>query len=327
MKMYRFVMLCVAAVLATLVAACEPDAPAPTPDDPTPEQPTPDDPSPEPEPEPVPDPEMRDNIFEIRDVYTGDLVVDSVYADSENGTTTYTICYGRCKSFAYIDDAMHIVLTVDGYDIGESFDIDLAQTDKAFSMKVMLYDKRYNVYSYFVDNNRRDGAVGRFTLKEGVISAMLAVDDLSLETYFEIEAFRALNECTEVVNDEYSTMFAPQSVVLDNSDDESYYIYVSSKADVTTVAGMSDAELVIEYPADGWNTLLSRNFISGSNYPAMKFTMLGNEYVKGQGSTLGMNCQFRACDLELGTIAINANLYVEEGGVAVFYKGGFTLIE
>lgn len=197
MKLFRFLML---AIVATLFIACEPTEEKPLPDNPTPEQPTPDDPEPdpEPEPEPVPEPEQVGNFFEIKDSYKADIATDSVYAQCDDEITTYSICYGRCKTLAYIEDVANVRLSIEGYDVGEAFDIDFATSDKSFTISVLLYDKQYNVYEYQITNDNRDGAEGRFTLKDGVISLKLSLDDLLLENYFKVDAFRTVNECTEI---------------------------------------------------------------------------------------------------------------------------------
>lgn len=59
----------------------------------------------------------------------------------------------------------------------------------------------------------------------------------------------------------------------------------------------------------------------------MSFTLNGERCVKGEGDILGMNCQFKAYDAANGRIGLNANLYNERGGVALYYSGSFTLVE
>lgn len=330
MKLFRFLML---AIVATLFIACEPTVEKPLPDNPTPEQPTPDDPDPvpEPEPEPVPEPEQVGNFFEIKDSYKADIATDSVYAHSDGDVTTYSICYGRCKTLAYIEDVANVRLSIEGYDVGEAFDIDFATSDKRFTFSVLLYDKQYNVYEYQITNENRDGAEGRFTLKDGVISLKLSLGDLLLENYFKVDAFRSVNECTEIIPDTsediYAQLFTPASVVLDNRDASTYYIYVSSKEGITTVDGMADAEYIVAYPSEGWaDKLLKGNFVAGGSYPTMTITLNGKLYAKSDCG--GFNCQFKAYDAESGTIVLNSNLYYKDGGgVALYYDGAFTLIE
>ena len=330
MKLYRFLML---AIVATLFIACEPTEEKPLPDNPTPEQPTPDDPDPdpEPEPEPVPEPEQVGNFFEIKDSYKADIATDSVYAHCDDEITTYSICYGRCKTLAYIEDVANVRLSIESYGVGEAFDIDFATSDKRFTISVLLYDKQYNVYEYKLSNDNRDGAEGRFTLKDGVISLKLSLDDLLLENYFKVEAFRTVNECTEITPDTsediYAQLFTPASVVLDNRDASTHYIYVSSKEGITTVEGMADAEYIVAYPSECWaDKLLKGNFVAGGSYPTMTITLNGKPYSKRDCG--GFNCQFKAYDAERGVIKLNSNLYYSEGGgVALYYDGAFTLIE
>ncbi|MBE6218692.1 MAG: hypothetical protein E7126_01430 [Rikenellaceae bacterium] len=326
MKLFRFLML---AIVATLFIACEPTVEKPLPDNPTPEQPTPDDPTPE--PEPVPEPEQVGNFFEIKDIYKADITADSVYAHCDDEITTYLICYGRCKTLAYIEDVANVRLSIEGYGVGEAFDIDFATSDKSFTISVLLYDKQYNVYEYKLSNENRDDVEGRFTLKDGVISLKLSLGDLLLENYFKVDAFRSVNECTEIIPDTsediYAQLFTPASVVLDNRDASTHYIYVSSKEGITTVEGMADAEYIVAYPSEGWaDKLLKGNFVAGGSYPTMTITLNGKTYSKSDCG--GFNCQFKAYDADRGVIKLNSNLYYSEGGgVALYYDGAVTLIE
>ena len=70
--------------------------------------------------------------------------------------------------------------------------------------------------------------------------------------------------------------------------------------------------------------MTSGNFVAGSG---MTFTIGGVTYVKGEGDAVGMNCQFIGYDAESGLITLNANLYTTKGGVAIYYVGGYTLVE
>ena len=40
-----------------------------------------------------------------------------------------------------------------------------------------------------------------------------------------------------------------------------------------------------------------------------------------------MNCQFISYDAASGRLTLNANLYTKQGGVAIYYVGGYTLVE
>jgi len=40
-----------------------------------------------------------------------------------------------------------------------------------------------------------------------------------------------------------------------------------------------------------------------------------------------MNGQFPEYDAEEGDMRLNLNLYTEEGGIALYYSGAFTLVE
>ena len=127
-------------------------------------------------------------------------------------------------------------------------------------------------------------------------------------------------------NNERTLLFTPRSVLLDNSDPEVYKVYVSSRAGVTTVKGMANAEVIVSYPASGWDTLLKGNFVSGSTH-AMSFTLDGTTYIKGEGVAVGMNCQFIEYDAAAKTLILNTNLYTQQGGVAIYYSGPFALVE
>lgn len=262
-----------------------------------------------------------------------DMTPNSVFADNDEGVTTYTICYTKCKTYAYIDDTINIEFKV-GRPVGESFDIDLATTEEEFSFKLLFFDPMGNEYKYLIDSDNREGVEGHFSFDGEAMSCALAIDceELQvLETYCAVEAFRTKNECVEIVpdtfEDRYVELFTPASVVLDNRDATTYYIYVSSKEGVTTVEGMADAEYVVAYPAEGWaDRLMKGNFVAGSSHPTMTITLDGKQYAKSDCG--GFNCQFKAYDADRGVIKLNSNLYYSEGGgVALYYDGAFTLVE
>lgn len=262
-----------------------------------------------------------------------DMAPNSVFADSEASVTTYTICYTKCKTYAYIDDAINIEFRV-GRPIGESFDIDLSATDEEFSFRLLFFDPMGNEYNYLIDNANRDGVEGSFAFDGSVMRCQFTIDGEELqmlETYCTVDGFRQKNECVEIVPDDfedrYVPLFTPASVLLDNRDAETYYIYVSSKEGVTTVEGMADAEYVVAYPAVGWSDkLLKGNFVAGGSYPTMTVTLNGTEYAKSECG--GFNCQFKSFDSERGEIILNSNLYYTDGGgVALYYDGMFTLVE
>lgn len=262
-----------------------------------------------------------------------DMVPNSVFADSEEGVTTYTICYTKCKTYAYIDDTINIEFKV-SRPIGESFEIDLGSSDEEYSFRLLFFDPMGNEYRYQITSDSPEGVEGAFTYDGKAMSCTIAVagEELQmLETYCTVEAFRQKNECVEIVpdnfEDRYVPMFTPASVVLDNRDAETYYIYVSSKEGITTVEGMTDAEYVVAYPAEGWeDRLMKGNFVAGGSHPSMTVTLNGTEYAKSDCG--GFNCQFKAYDEESRAIIVNSNLYYKDGGgVALYYDGKFTLVE
>lgn len=262
-----------------------------------------------------------------------DMAPNSVFADSEASVTTYTICYTKCKTYAYIDDAINIEFRV-GRPIGESFDIDLSATDEEFSFRLLFFDPMGNEYNYLIDNANRDGVEGSFAFDGSVMRCQFTIDGEELqmlETCCTVDGFRQKNECVEIIPDDfedrYVPLFTPASVLLDNRDAETYYIYVSSKEGITTVEGMAGAEYVVAYPSSGWeDKLLKGNFVAGGSYPTMTVTLNGTEYAKSECG--GFNCQFKSFDSERGEIILNSNLYYSDGGgVALYYDGMFTLVE
>lgn len=262
-----------------------------------------------------------------------DMAPNSVFADSEASVTTYTICYTKCKTYAYIDDAINIEFRV-GRPIGESFDIDLSATDEEFSFRLLFFDPMGNEYNYLIDNANRDGVEGSFAFDGSVMRCQFTIDGEELqmlETCCTVDGFRQKNECVEIIPDDfedrYVPLFTPASVLLDNRDAETYYIYVSSKEGITTVEGMAGAEYVVAYPSSGWeDKLLKGNFVAGGSYPTMTVTLNGEEYAKSECG--GFNCQFKSFDSERGEIILNSNLYYSDGGgVALYYDGKFTLVE
>ena len=242
----------------------------------------------------------------------------TAYAYTKHNATTYTLCRDNVKTFVSTEDTITLSLTIEGVAIGEDFVIDLATTTEEYQLT--LYDPINGLPTKSITTANREGIAGRFAVNGGAVSCELEATTgelQSLEAHLDVNEFRALNECTKVVYDEYMPLFTPTAVSVVNSG-ENYRIETVGEGHTFTV----------EYPAEGWEKwLLKGNFISGSNYPTMTITLDGVSYTKGVGDCYGMNAQFKRIDLDKRTITLNANLYTEEGGVALYYDGEFELIE
>lgn len=256
-----------------------------------------------------------------------ELTVGAAFVEDTLDGVVYTLCVDDVKTYVSYEDTVFLRVEVAGRRADDSFKFDVATCDEEFNM--WLCDPIRGM-DLRVNNERREGCSGEFSVQRGVVVCNLYYDATNADNIEFNTAYggkyRSVNECYDIVYDERTTLFVPRSVVLDNSGEE-FKIYVSSKEGVTTVAAMADAEVVIAYPSDGWETLLKGNFVSGSSHRTMSFTLNGERCVKGEGDILGMNCQFKAYDAANGRIGLNANLYNERGGVALYYSGSFTLVE
>ena len=313
--------------MTTTFVGCEGD------DTPTPpqEQPnTPDDnedddvPS---EPEEPNDPEDVKPVVESTLSYKwGNTSVDkplqSAYLEETAEGVIYTLCVDIPKTYYVYEDSIFLRFEAYGKSADESFELNLATTTESFGLQLCDPIKGLD---YSADNSNREGLTGEFKVEQGVV--MVAFTSAEVEATITYGGdYRSVNECIDVVDNGRELLFTPASVLLDNSDAETYKIYVSSKTGVTTVDAMADAEVVVTYPAAGWDVLTSGNFVSGSGY-AMTFIIGDTTHVKGEGDTIGMNCQFITFDAASTTLTLNANLYTTQGGVAIYYEGGFVLVE
>ena len=259
----------------------------------------------------------------------GDVTVDSfvgsAYVEQTPEAVIYTICKDSIKTYVYYEDTPFLKLEVAGMSLNDDFEIDVASFADEFSLWACDPIKGMDLR---VSNSNRANCSGKITVKDGRVKCEnLRKEDVEVNVYFG-DDYREVNECVSISYDERSELFKPCSVVLDNSGDSDYKIYVSSKSGITSVEGMISPDIVITYPKEGWDKwLMKRNFISGSSYPDMTFKYKKSTYKKGEGDCLGMNAQIPEYDAESGRLRLNLNLYTEEGGIALYYSGEFTLVE
>lgn len=246
--------------------------------------------------------------------------LESAYVEETAEGVVYTLCVDVVKTYVVYEDSIFLRFIVANKGANDSFELNLATTTEEFSLH--LCDPLKGL-DYKADTTNREGLTGVLKVDRGVVAATFAAEDVEATATFGGK-YRSVNECIDVVDNGRELLFTPASVLLDNSDATTFKVYVSSKAGVTTVDGMADAEVVITYPASRWSTLTSGNFVAGSG---MTFTIGGVTYVKGEGDAVGMNCQFIGYDAASGLITLNANLYTTKGGVAIYYVGGYVLVE
>lgn len=249
-----------------------------------------------------------------------DNPLESAYVEETAEGVIYTLCVDVVKTYVVYEDSIFLRFTATGKSADDSFEMDLATTTEGFILQLCDPIKGLD---YSADNANREGLTGSFKVEDGVVTVAFTATEVEASATFDGK-YRSVNECIDVVDNGRELLFTPASVLLDNSDAETFKVYVSSKAGVTTVEGMADAEVVITYPAERWSTLTSGNFVAGAG---MTFTIGGTTYVKGEGDAKGMNCQFITYDAENATLTLNANLYTTQGGVAIYYVGGYTLVE
>ncbi len=254
-----------------------------------------------------------------------DATVGSAYVENRPSGVTYTICRDAVKTYVYYEDTPFLKVDVAGMTSKDDFVIDVATYDGEFSVWACDPIKGMDLR---VSNDNRAGRSGVVSVKDGVLRCEnLSYNDIGVDVFF-VDDYRTVNECVNISYDERTELFTPCSVVLDNSGDSDYKIYVSSKSGITTVEGMINPDIVITYPKEGWEKwLMKRYFISGSSYPDMTFKYRKSTYKKGEGDCLGMNAQIPEYDAENGRLSLNINLYTEEGGIALYYSGEFTLVE
>lgn len=260
----------------------------------------------------------------------GDVSVDSpvgsAYAEETTEGVIYTICKDAIKTYVYYEDTPFLKVEVAGKTLDDDFSIDVATYEGEFSIWACDPIKGMDLR---VSNDNRANRTGIIEVKDGVLCCSdLCYNDITVNVNFN-ETYRSVNECVKIVYDERTEFFTPRSVILyNNPSEENYQIYVSNEANITTLQGMRKPDLVVTYPKEGWDKwLIKGNFVSGSSYPDMSIQLGRSTYVKGKGDCMGMNCQIPVYDPSLPWIRLNINLYTDEGGVALYYSGAFTLIE
>ncbi|MBQ8205745.1 MAG: hypothetical protein IJZ78_08030 [Alistipes sp.] len=254
-----------------------------------------------------------------------DAHVGSAYVEQTLDGVVYTICKDSVKTYVYYEDTPFLKVAVAGKSLEDDFELDVATYDGEFSIWACDPIKGMDLR---VSNDNRDNRSGVVSVKDGLLTCTnLCYDDIQVDVCY-VDAYRSVNECVNISYDERTELFTPRSVVLDNSGDSEYRIYVSSREGITTVKDMVNPDVVVTYPKEGWDKwLMKGNFISGSSYPDMTFKYRKSTYKKGEGDCYGMNGQIVEYDAERGLLRLNLNLYTEEGGIALYYSGAFTLVE
>lgn len=272
------------------------------------------------------EPVVTDTFFR----YTwGDVSVDSpvgsAYAEETIDGVIYTICKDAVKTYVYYEDTPFLKVEIAGKTMDDNFTIDVATYEGEFSIWACDPIKGMDLR---VSNDNRTNRTGIIEVKDGALCCKnLSYNDITVNVNFN-ETYRTVNECVNISYNERAELFTPRSVVLDNSGENENKIYVSSRAGITTVKDMVNPDVVVTYPKEGWEKwLMKGNFISGSSYPDMTFKYKKSTYKKGEGVCYGMNAQIPEYDAESGRLRLNLNLYTEEGGMALYYSGEFTLIE
>lgn len=256
----------------------------------------------------------------------GDMTLNkelcSAFLETTPEGVVYTLCVDVAKTYYTYEDSIFLRFAAKNKSADDNFEMDLATTTESFSLR--LCDPIRGL-DYSADNANREGLTGSFKVEDGVVTVAFTSAEVEATALYGGK-YRSVNECIDVVDNGRELLFTPASVLMDNRDAETFKLYVSSKVGVTTVEAMADAEVVITYPAAGWAMLSTGNFVSGSAY-AMTFTIGGTTHVKGEGDTVGMNCQLIGYNGESDTLTLNANLYTKQGGVAIYYVGGYTIVE
>lgn len=272
-------------------------------------------------------------------------ILYTAFMEESDTSVIYTLCTRDALTYAMAEDATFLKIEVEGYSGGDDFAIDLA-TDSNYTIKY-LYATNDSDYSLLIDDGKRQYTTGTITMQGGDIACSLCYDspegadyDIAVEANYCAAAYRSVNECcyreAGEEDEVHRFCFAPRSVVFDKSADR-YRIYISSTEGITTVEGMTDAEVVVDLPAtyenstgvhDSWDLLLSGNFAAGSTHPTMSIWFEGASYTKGDGKTNGMNLRCAELDETTQRIRLIANLYPSDGGgMGLYYSGSFTIIE
>ena len=253
--------------------------------------------------------------------------VGSSFCHTNGATTIYTLLVNNAHTYASIEDSVLVEFSIEGVAPFEEFDLDIASADSPFTL---WFYNPYTEYHFKADNNALNGCEGRISLKEGALciefnnSSNGNGDTLTVSALCGTNTIRGVCECMEIFDSEHTPLFTPASVVIEKRGAECM-IYVSSKRNVTSVEGMSDAEIVIFCPEGGWETLQKGYFMSGSAYPDMSITINQESYLKS--NCAGLNCRIPFLNAEANTLTIIANTYTSTGGTALYYSGAYTLIE
>lgn len=258
-----------------------------------------------------------------------DAAIGSAYAEQTVDGVIYTLCKESIKTYVYYEDSPFLKVEVAGKGIDDDFTIDVSTYDGEFSIWACDPIKGMDLR---VSNTKRANCSGVVSLKDGILTCRdlhyaAGGDDVLVNASF-VDSYRSVNECVKISYDKRTALFTPHSVLFDNSGDEEYRIYVSSHRGITSVEEMKSADIVITYPKEGWEKwLMKGNFISGSSYPNMTFKYKRSTYTKGEGECYGMNAQIVEYDSQRGHLRLNLNLYTEDGGIALYYSGPYTLVE
>ncbi len=257
----------------------------------------------------------------------GDKEIATAFAEETAEGVTYTLCAGNIQTYAQLEDTTFFRFFVPGKKIGDTFEIDMANTTEAF--ECWLYDPNEGM-NKVISKDSRENVRGTLSMYGWNIYCDFTYtspdgewDDIVMMVDYKKQIFRDVNECVETIDGERELAFNPKSVVYDRSG-ETHKIYISSKNGITTVDGMADAEYVITYPASSYDKIADGLFVTGSNCPEMSITIAGETFTKNSEGINGLNIV--VSELTAEKITLNTNLYTADGGVALYYTGAFTLI-
>ena len=161
-----------------------------------------------------------------------DAHVGSAYVEQTLDGVVYSICKDSVKTYVYYEDTPFLKVTVAGKSLEDDFELDVATYDGEFSIwacdPIKGMDLRVSI-------GNRDNRSGVVSVKDGLLTCTnLCYDDIVVNVCFA-DAYRSVNECVNISYDERTELFTPRSVLLDNSGDSEYRIYVSSREGITTV--------------------------------------------------------------------------------------------
>lgn len=259
----------------------------------------------------------------------GDKEIATAFAQETAEGVTYTLCAGDIQTYADLENTTFFRFFVPGKKIGDTFEIDMANTDEAFECR--LFDPIEGM-DKTISKDNRENIIGTLMMYGWNIACDFTYTDPAGESYNDIvmmtdykkQIFRDVNECVETIEGERELAFTPKSVVYDRSGD-THKIYISSAPGISTVMGMAEAEVVVAYPASAYDKVSAGQFISGSNCPEMTIAIAGETYNKTTEGINGLNLVVN--ELTAEKITLNTNLYTSEGGMALYYTGKCTSIE